>query len=40
MLYELRPDVFPNQWLTPVEEHLWAMYTDELDQYMKRNSNG
>lgn len=30
MLFELRPDVFPQGFLTEVEMHLWDLYLTDL----------
>ena len=32
MLFELRPDLFPEGWLTDVELCLWDLYLTDLNQ--------
>lgn len=36
-LFELRPDVFPEQRLTPVETLIWGYYFTEKSERMKQN---
>jgi hypothetical protein len=36
MLYELRPDIFPEGHLTPLEEHLWGLFYAERAEAHKR----
>jgi hypothetical protein len=35
-LYEIRPDVFPEGWLTDVELTLWGLYYEERNRSKAR----
>jgi hypothetical protein len=37
-LYEVRPDIFPEGYLTDTEIALWGEYYDELAQHRKASS--
>ncbi len=32
MMYELRPDLFPQAYLTPLEIQLWELFFEELNE--------
>jgi hypothetical protein len=35
-LFEVRPDLFPQGWLTPLEIGLWAKFYNRLDEKRKK----
>jgi hypothetical protein len=37
MLYEIRPDIIPHQYLTPLEIELWGKFFEEMNL---RNQHG
>ena len=39
-LYEVRPDIFPEGYLTDTEIELWGNYYDELEQTRKSKQHG
>ena len=36
-LYEVRPDIFPQGFLTQTETELWSLYYQELSEEQKQN---
>jgi len=35
-MYELRPDLFPHGYLTPVETDLWSLFFEEIGSKDKK----
>jgi hypothetical protein len=35
-VYEVRPDLFPQGWLTEREIALWGLYLDDLNERLKQ----
>jgi hypothetical protein len=37
-MFEVRPDIFPEGWLTDTESELWARYYDEQERNRKQRA--